>query len=144
MKTTEAVEKARGLLEERPDTPAWISFSCRDDRALWDGTPIADAVRACGTPSSLVAVGLNCTDPRYISGLIDKIAPKTDLPIIVYPNSGEAYDPANGSWEGPASPWLEEVGEWVAGGIRVIGGCCRVGPDEIRRLRARLQEHHAI
>ncbi|MDH3746498.1 MAG: homocysteine S-methyltransferase family protein, partial [Acidobacteriota bacterium] len=27
---------------------------------------------------------------------------------------------------------------WVELGARVIGGCCRIGPNDIRRLRRRL------
>ena len=132
------------LVAERPETPAWISFSCRDGVGLWDGTPIAAAVKACGSPNSLVAVGLNCTDPRYVRTLIDKIVPITDLPIIVYPNSGEGYDRESRSWTGRPAPWLDEVGDWVGAGARVIGGCCRVGPDDISRLRTHMEEHHAL
>ena len=33
----------------------------------------------------------------------------------------------------PASPPDDVVG-WVEGGARLVGGCCRVGPDEIRSL----------
>lgn len=127
------------LLATRPETPAWISFSCRDGQSLRDGTPIEDAVAVCGAVRSLVAMGVNCTAPKYIAGLIERIVTVTELPVVVYPNSGEGYDPATGSWTGRPDAWLDDVPTWVAAGARIVGGCCRVGPAEIRSLRQRLE-----
>ncbi len=45
------------------DIPAWLSFSCRDDRSTSAGEPIAAAV-ALGSHPGIVAVGVNCTAPR--------------------------------------------------------------------------------
>jgi homocysteine S-methyltransferase len=133
-----------GLLVSRPDTPAWVTFSCRDSNQLWDGTPIRDAVSALAGVDSLVGVGVNCTAPPYIAHLIDRIAGTTYLPIIVYPNSGELYDPVSRAWTGPAQAWLGQATAWVDAGASVLGGCCRVGPGEIRELRLRLEEMHAL
>jgi serine/threonine protein kinase len=93
---------------------------------------------------SLVGVGVNCTAPPYIAHLIDRIAGTTYLPIIVYPNSGELYDPVSRAWTGPAQAWLGQATSWVDAGASVLGGCCRVGPGEIRELRLRLEELHAL
>jgi homocysteine S-methyltransferase len=130
-----------GLLADFPATWAWITFSCRDGQRLWDGTPIGDVVRACGTPANLVGVGVNCTAPRLVASLVARVRADTDLPIIAYPNSGETYDARTGSWIGDAAmeQWLAGVRDWVAAGARVVGGCCRVGPDVIRRLRLLLK-----
>jgi homocysteine S-methyltransferase len=131
-----------GLLRERSDEtkPAWISFSCRDGDRLWDGTPIEEAVRACAGVERLCAVGINCTHPRYVGTLVGRVSSVTDLPVVAYPNSGEAWDAARGLWTGPKASWIDEVEGWVEAGARIVGGCCRVGPDEIRLLRARLEE----
>jgi homocysteine S-methyltransferase len=137
-------EAIAALLRERPDVSAWVSFSCRDESALWDGTPVDEAVRALASAESLVGVGVNCTAPQHVRGLIDKIAATTDRPVIVYPNSGEGYDAHTRSWAGRPTEWLDRVGEWVDAGARVLGGCCRVGPDEISELRLRLEKIHAL
>lgn len=126
------------LLGDRAGTPAWISFSCRDGRALWDGTPIEQAVRACVGPDRLVALGVNCTAPRHVDELIDRIAALTSLPLVVYPNSGESFDAATRSWTGSPGGWIDRAQEWVRRGARIVGGCCRVGPADIRELRRRL------
>lgn len=132
------------LLGARPGARAWISFSCRDSERLWDGSPVTEAVDACGSAAAaLVAVGVNCTAPWHVAGLIERIGTRTDLPIVAYPNSGEIYDAATGSWRGPPASWIGDVAVWVAAGARIVGGCCRVGPAEIRELRTRLEELHA-
>jgi homocysteine S-methyltransferase len=128
------------LLREVPHAWAWITFSCGDGERLRDGSPVADAVRAVDGAANLAAVGVNCTPPQFISSLIERVREVTRRPIIVYPNSGEVYDAGSHRWGGtPAgAEWVERAREWVGLGARVIGGCCRVGPRTISRLRAEL------
>jgi homocysteine S-methyltransferase len=33
----------------------------------------------------------------------------------------------------------DDVPGWVAAGARLIGGCCRIGPDQIREVAAMLR-----
>lgn len=59
------------------------------------------AARRCWemNPSQLVAVGVNCVSPQYVSSLlmgINKDRPHNPIPLIVYPNSGESYDREKG------------------------------------------------
>ena len=56
-------------------------------------------------------------------------------PVVVYPNSGEAWDARARRWTGP-----DDVGEldgdrWIADGARLVGGCCRVRPHHLTSLR---------
>ncbi len=128
------------LLEETPGTWAWMSFSCRDGTHLSDGSRLADVARACDAVPRVAAVGVNCTSPEFISSLIDQVRKGTEKPIIVYPNSGERYRAANRTWE--AAPlsvdWGEASAQWARLGATCIGGCCRIGPEEITRMRRRL------
>ncbi len=115
--------------------PAWISFSCRDDRRLNDGTPIEEAVALFADHPRVFAVGVNCTAPRHISGLIRRIRSVAGgKQIVVYPNSGEAYHAATRTWHGTSDPrhFAEMTEEWLALGAGLIGGCCRIGPEHIR------------
>jgi homocysteine S-methyltransferase len=130
-----------GLLAQVRHPGAWLSFTCRDASRLRDGSPVEEAVRACSPGAGVVAVGVNCTAPEHVAGLIRRMRAASDLPILAYPNSGELYDAANGAWSGgpAAHEWLELVPEWVGAGARIVGGCCRIGPETIRLLRRRLE-----
>ncbi|ADG88034.1 homocysteine S-methyltransferase [Thermobispora bispora] len=134
----EACAVAR-LLRLAPEVRAWVSFSCRDDRHINDGTPFAECVALFSGMPQVVAVGVNCTPPRHIPGLIRAGA------RIVYPNSGEAWDPVGRRWTGTSDPvsFGRAAVEWRALGATHIGGCCRTTPAHIREIRARLAESPA-
>jgi homocysteine S-methyltransferase len=128
------------LIRETPDVAAWCSVSCRDEKHLRDGTSLAQVFAGCDAIANLVAVGVNCTAPRHIDGCLATLRSVTRKPLIVYPNSGEIYDPARGRWtQGPDDmDWGEAAVRWHAAGAGAVGGCCRVGPDAIRQMRRRL------
>jgi len=137
---TEAKALAQ-LLRETPDSWAWFAFSCRDGRSISDGTPITECAALLEDIEQVVAVGINCTPPRYIPELISELFAVTQKPIIVYPNSGEYYDAVAKRWQGLSIP--AEFGthsrEWRKAGAAIIGGCCRTGPEHIRQIRDRFR-----
>jgi homocysteine S-methyltransferase len=129
--------KVLAALLRNSKKPAWISFSCKDDRHLNDGTPIEDCVELLEGHAKVFAMGVNCTPPQYISGLIQAIkASGWTQKIVVYPNSGEAYHAASKSWKGVTDPaaFADMAREWVALGANIVGGCCRIGPASIKNL----------
>src|SRR5664279_2500910 len=79
-------------LEEHPDVPAWISFTCRDEAHVAHGERLRDCGRLLGKHPQVVAVGINCTAPALILPLLNELRPSTSKPIVVYPNSGETWD----------------------------------------------------
>ena len=125
------------LLQEVPATPAWVSFSARDGRHNSQGEPVSDCARFLDGVPQVVAVGINCTAPRYIASLVSEIKRATDKPVLIYPNLGERFDPATRMWEGdgPDISFAELSKEWTAAGVKIIGGCCRTGPEDIADLR---------
>lgn len=139
------VEVLLQLLADTTNRWAWFSCCCRDERHLYDGTPLRDVVRACNTTPGVAAVGINCTAPELISPLIEVARAATDLPVIVYPNSGDRYDAVSKSWA-PGEPfdWSEAVREWISLGVTAVGGCCRVGPETIGGIRSAMQELRRI
>lgn len=125
------------LLGEYPGTVAWLSFSCRDGAHTAEGQPIAAAVAALEPYAQIVAVGVNCTAPGFMVPLLEHMRAATAKPLLVYPNSGEIYDAHAKVWNGqPAGmTWARAASLWNQAGARLIGGCCRTGPAEIRALR---------
>ncbi len=120
------------------DKPAWVSFCCRDAAHLQDGTPVAEAAALFNDLPAVIAVGVNCTAPAYISDLIRLLrATAPGKRIVVYPNSGEAYHAETRTWSGISDPqdFQSMAGEWLSLGADVVGGCCRIGPEHIARVR---------
>lgn len=124
------------LLPEFGNVAAWISFSCRDGEHNCQGENLADCVAMLDGVAQIVAVGVNCTAPEFIPSLIDQARIGTTKPIVVYPNSGEQYDAVHKQWQGcsHAQDFAQQALGWYARGARLIGGCCRTGPDDIRAL----------
>lgn len=130
------------LLGEFPGHSAWISFSARDAAHISNGERLADCATRLDPCDQVVAVGVNCTPPRYIADLVAAAHTATDKPILAYPNSGEVYRAEDGCWSGTAdsAAYADEARVWYERGARIIGGCCRTGPAEIRSLAALARE----
>ena len=122
------------LLKEFPNTMAWISFSARDESHISEGQGFADCIRHLEDNPQIAALGINCTSPKYIPSLIRAAKQATHKPILTYPNSGETYDADKMDWNN--DPVTESFGDqardWYKAGARLIGGCCRTTPEDIR------------
>ncbi|MEW6084189.1 MAG: homocysteine S-methyltransferase [Chloroflexota bacterium] len=122
------------LLNEFPTVTAWFSFSAKDEEHVSEGQPFADCVRLLDDNPQIAAIGINCTSPKYIPSLIRAGKQYTAKPLLVYPNLGESYDADKNDWDG--KPATESFGEeakvWYQAGARLIGGCCRTSPEDIR------------
>ncbi|MCT9930145.1 homocysteine S-methyltransferase [Planotetraspora sp. A-T 1434] len=135
--TIPSLDEARALatlLRETPSAQAWVTFSCRDGEHVSDGTPFKECAAVFADLPQVIAVGVNCTAPRFVPSLIGNGA------TIVYPNSGETWDAANQRWLGLADPveYGEAAAQWRDMGAEHIGGCCRTTPDHIREVRSHL------
>lgn len=128
------------LLDEYRERPAWLSFSCRNEDEVCGGEDLGSCAELAEGCPTVVAVGLNCTAPRFAEPLLRKACEKTDKPLICYPNSGELWDSGSHSWvAGSDRHGLAELGSsWRAAGASLIGGCCRTSPSDIRALRSAL------
>ena len=128
------------LLEELSPLGAWFSFTCKDAAHLCHGEPLAEAAAMLDQHPGVLAVGVNCTAPELIVDLIGEVRRGTRKPVVVYPNSGESWDPQRRCWSGSkdADRFAERANSWVRAGARLIGGCCRTGPEHIRALTERL------
>lgn len=144
METIPSFKEAEALVEllrEFPDTKAWLSFSCKDAQTISNGKKFSEAVEMACRSKQLVAVGLNCCPPALVKPLLESVRSHRcpDISWIVYPNSGEGWDHDTGwitSEETEPFPWQSQ--EWAALGASWIGGCCRVAPSDIMKLRKQL------
>ncbi|GGS25649.1 homocysteine S-methyltransferase [Streptomyces aureoverticillatus] len=141
LETVPDTDEARALLRavRGLGVPAWLSFSVSGDRTR-AGQPLAEAFALAAEADEVIAVGVNCCDPRDADAAVPLAARVTGKPVVVYPNSGETWDPATRSWHGPARFTAGQVAGWRRSGARLIGGCCRVGPGAIAKVA---EEVHA-
>lgn len=128
---------AEADLAEEIGADYWISFSCRDDHHTNEGQSIAECVDALKHYPHLKAVGVNCTPPRYITSLIMDLK-ALQLPIVVYPNSGETYDVKTKTWSGKKDQinFKTDALKWYKAGANGVGGCCRTSFKQVRDIRA--------
>jgi len=113
--------------------PAWISVTIADGK-LRSGESMADAFALAAAPPEVIAVGVNCCDAAEVAGALAVARTVTDKPLVVYPNSGEVWHADSRSWSGDHAPLGRHLADWAGAGARLVGGCCRVGPDQIHGL----------
>ena len=124
-------------LAEQMGADYWVSFTCGDDTHTWEGDDIRDCAKALSeNHPHLKMIGVNCVAPHLVSGLVEKLKASCDLPIGVYPNSGETYDPITKTWSGPKDGvrFGDYAYQWMEAGVSAIGGCCQTVADHIRQV----------
>ncbi|MER8186837.1 homocysteine S-methyltransferase [Kitasatospora sp. NPDC094015] len=134
LETVPDVDEARALLRvvRGLGVPVWLSYSVAGDRTR-AGQPLEEAFAVAAGVPEVVAVGVNCCSPADADRAVPVAAGVTGLPVVVYPNSGERWESGRG-WVGEPTFRPGRVAGWVAGGARLVGGCCRVGEAEIAAL----------
>lgn len=144
LETVPALAEVEALLLAAGDVglPVWLALTTVVDRAgvvrTRRGEPAADAFAMARDAAEVLAVGVNCCDPLGVRAAVTVAAAASGLPVVVYPNSGETWDGAARRWTGRPGNDPTEVQGWVDAGARLVGGCCRVGPEQVADLAAAL------
>lgn len=124
------------LLKKHP-YPAWISFSAKDAKHIHSGEEIKECARWFEKQDHIYALGINCTAPEFAALLIEEIRSVSSKPIVLYPNTGTAYNPITKQWQ--ESTFNNTYGQlsyfWYQKGANAIGGCCGTTPKEIEQIQ---------
>jgi homocysteine S-methyltransferase len=137
--TLPAAAEVEALLAELEllGVPAWLSVTsvAGDDGVprTRRGEPLAEVLGMARGVPAVVAVGINSTDPGGVVPAI-RAAAAGGRPVVAYPNRGEVWDAAARGWTGTAG--VGDVAGWLDAGARLVGGCCRVRPADIRAIAA--------
>ncbi len=138
IETQARLDEVKVLLKmmEELDASAWVTFTLKDSGHIADGTPIEEAAEVCGKHPLVDAIGINCVKREVVAEALQRISSVTDKPMIVYPNSGETYDPTTKTWHHPVSGpgWENFVSKWKSMGAVCLGGCCRTLPSDIVQI----------
>lgn len=133
--TIEADAIVEALSRLGDPVPGWCSFTMRDGDHLADGSPLDVAVAAVEDSPSVVAIGVNCSPPAIAVEAVARIATIADFAVVAYPNRGADWDADRKAWTGGEDVDMASVAAALeAGGARVIGGCCGVGPADVRAI----------
>jgi homocysteine S-methyltransferase len=108
---------------------AWLSLSADGDRTR-AGEPVEEAWEMAADVDEIVAVGVNCCAPDDVVPALAGAA----APLVAYPNSGQGWDARRRAWTGESAFDAGDVASWLDAGARLVGGCCRVGPDDIAHV----------
>jgi homocysteine S-methyltransferase len=114
---------------------AWLSLSADGDRTR-AGEPLAEAWAMADDVDEIVAIGVNCCVPGDVT---TALAAATG-PLVAYPNSGQGWDAVRRAWTGESAFDPGAVEAWLHAGARLVGGCCRVGPDDITAVAEQVSE----
>lgn len=133
------------LLAEFPTTTAYISLSLKDAEHLCDGTPLSDVVKLINDQPQIIALGVNCIALEKAGPALATLKHLTNKPLLVYPNSGEQYDPISKTWlcRLNKQTLADHIDEWLEIGAKMIGGCCRTGPQDIVKIAEKLNQHRS-
>jgi len=139
LETIPTAVEVEALLAEVAGTGVrcWLSITATGEQTRAGESAYAAFTLARDVPE-VIAVGVNCVDPDDVSGLLALAAPASGKPGIAYPNRGEAWDADIKTWTGPGAFDPTDVTGWVAGGARLVGGCCRVTPADIAAMHTAL------
>ncbi|MFF2963517.1 homocysteine S-methyltransferase [Streptomyces sp. NPDC057963] len=135
LETVPDTDEAEALLRavEGCGLPVWLSYSVAGDRTR-AGQPLETAFALATGNDRVLAVGVNCCDPADADRAVRVAAEVAGKPVVVYPNSGERWDAGGRGWVGDPTFDPGRARAWQDAGARLVGGCCRVGPDTVAEL----------
>lgn len=132
------VEEAAALLELLEEQPKPFALSITGAIAA-DPEKLSRVIELANQSPRLGALGVNCVDPSRACAVVKQLRSGTDKPLLACPNSGENWDHGACDWRPApvgAMKLTDAAVELQAAGVSLLGGCCRVGPAEIRQLRS--------
>ncbi|MBT2389023.1 homocysteine S-methyltransferase [Streptomyces sp. ISL-1] len=140
LETVPDMDEAEALMRavDGCGVPVWLSYSISGERTR-AGQDLAEAFALAAGRDQVIAVGVNCCEPGDADRSVELAQSVTGKPVVVYPNSGERWDAEKRGWRGGATYDPGRVRDWLAAGARLVGGCCRVGPEQIAELTAAIE-----
>ena len=119
---------------------ALYTFTMQPDGSLLSGREAGPVLREL-EQAGAAAVGFNCVAAdEFTPGLVSKLRRFVKGPLVCKPNAGVPLIGADGI---PVYPMEAEefgkiLGDCVAMGASVLGGCCGTSPDFIRAIKEKL------
>ena len=113
----------------------WISITCNENIEFRDGSSFKEACKIISQIEQISTLGINCFSPLLVEKALKKLKKYSNKKTLVYPNSGEKYNPKDKYWSGKNEFNNLMIKNWLSLSPDIIGGCCRVGYDNIKKMR---------
>ena len=113
----------------------WISITCNENIEFRDGSSFKEACKIISQIEQITTLGINCFSPLLVEKALKKLKKYSNKKTLVYPNSGEKYNPKDKYWSGKNEFNNLMIKNWLSLSPDIIGGCCRVGYDNIKKMR---------
>ena len=118
----------------------WISVTCNENIEFRDGSSFEEACKIISNIEKVTTMGINCFSPLLVNKAINKLKKYSNKKTLVYPNSGEIYNPKDKFWSGKNDYNDLMIKNWLSLSPDIIGGCCRVGFDNIKNMRKEIDK----
>ena len=131
------------LIQQFPMVNCWFSLTLKDQKHISDGTPLTEVIEYLNSIEQIVSVGINCIALEKVTPALKVLSKLTSKPLIVYPNSGEQYDPTTKQWHKNHDhncTFANQLDVWINLGAKLIGGCCQTTPDDIVEIHQLLNK----
>ncbi|OCG67046.1 homocysteine S-methyltransferase [Gilliamella sp. Fer4-1] len=130
------------LIAQFPTMACWFSLTLKDSEHLSDGTPLSQVINYLNNIEQIVSIGINCIALENVTPTLEVLNKLSTKPLIVYPNSGEQYDPTTKQWHKNHQhncTFSNQLPTWIKLGAKLIGGCCQTTPSDIKQIVALLK-----
>lgn len=131
------------LIQQFPIVNCWFSLTLEDQQHISDGTPLTEVIEYLNSIEQIVSVGINCIALEKVTPALEVLSKLTSKPLIVYPNSGEQYDPTTKQWHKNHHhncTFANQLDTWIKLGAKLIGGCCQTTPEDIVEIHQLLNK----
>ena len=131
------------LIQQFPMVNCWFSLTLKDQQHISDGTPLTEVIEYLNSIEQIVSVGINCIALEKVTPALEVLSKLTSKPLIVYPNSGEQYDPTTKQWHKNHDhncTFANQLDVWINLGAKLIGGCCQTTPKDIVEIHQLLNK----
>lgn len=131
------------LIQQFPIVNCWFSLTLKDQQHISDGTPLTEVIEYLNSIEQIVSVGINCIALEKVTPALEVLSKLTSKPLIVYPNSGEQYDPTTKQWHKNHHhncTFANQLDTWIKLGAKLIGGCCQTTPEDIVEIHQLLNK----
>ena len=111
--------------------PVMISYTCRNERELYSGEKITDALRRAERAGACAA-GINCVNAAdTLPEMIGRLKEEIGIPLLCKPNAG---CPVNGKYPVGMKQFAAILSLCADNGANLVGGCCGTTPEYIRSI----------